>query len=61
MTDPQITAIALASVSTTLSVVVGILINNSRLNDLNTSISELRAHFDIRFEEMNKKLRSERC
>jgi len=33
----------------TLAVMVGILINNSRLGDLRTSMSDLRAHIDSRF------------
>jgi hypothetical protein len=44
--------IALASVPTMLAVLVGILINNSRLSDL-------RSHIDIRFEEMKEMWRSE--
>jgi hypothetical protein len=44
--------IALASVPTMLAVLMGILINNSRLSDL-------RSHIDIRFEEMKDMWRSE--
>ena len=44
--------IALGSVPTMLAVLVGILINNSRLSDL-------RSHIDIRFEEMKEIWRSE--
>jgi hypothetical protein len=44
--------IALAAVPTMLAVLVGILINNSRLSDL-------RSHIDIRFEEMKEMWRSE--
>jgi hypothetical protein len=51
--------IELASVPTMLAVLTGILINNSRLSDLNTRISELRSHIDIRFEEMKDMWRSE--
>jgi len=50
-----------------LAVLVGILINNSRLgdtnariNDLNSRIGELRAHMDIRFDEMRDLWQSER-
>jgi hypothetical protein len=52
MNDTQILTIALASVPTTLAVLIGILINNSRLGDL-------RAHMDTRFagmqDEMNRR------
>ncbi len=59
MTDQQILTIALASVPTMFAVLMGILINNSRLNDVNTRIGELRAHMDTRFEEMRDMWRSE--
>jgi hypothetical protein len=52
MNDTQILTIALASVPTTLAVLVGILINNSRLGDL-------RAHMDRRFDDMCDTWRSE--
>ena len=52
MTDTQILTIALASLPTMLAVLVGILVNNSRLTDL-------RAHVDIRFDEMKDMWRSE--
>jgi hypothetical protein len=42
MSDPQLLAIALAAGPTMLAVLVGILINNSRLSDL-------RGHMDARF------------
>ena len=45
MNDTQILTIALAAVPTMLAVLVGILINNSRLTDL-------RIHVDGRFDEM---------
>jgi hypothetical protein len=58
--------IALASVPTMLAVLMGILINNSRLNGVNTRIGELRSHIDDRlnildqrFEEMKEMWRSE--
>jgi hypothetical protein len=52
MDETQILTIALASVPTMLAVLVGILINNSRLNDTNARIGDLRGHMDIRFDEM---------
>jgi len=66
MDGNQILPIALASVPTMLTVLVGILINNSRLSDMNTRIGELRSHMDSRFnavdwrfEEMKDLWRSE--
>jgi hypothetical protein len=52
MDGNQILPIALASAPTMLTVLVGILINNSRLSDMNTRFSELRSHMDARFDEM---------
>ena len=52
MNDTQILTIALASVPTTLAVLISILINNSRLGDL-------RAHMDTRFDDMRDTWRSE--
>ena len=66
MDGNQILPIALASVPTMLTVLVRILINNSRLSDVNTRIGELRSHMDSgfngvdrRFEEMKDLWRSE--
>jgi hypothetical protein len=66
MGDTQILTIALAGVPTMLAVLVGILINNSRLgdtnariSDTNARISELRGHMDNRFDEMRDLWRSE--
>ena len=42
-----------------LAVLVGILINNPRLNDTNPRIGELRQHFDHGFDEMRDLWRSE--
>jgi len=55
MTDVQLLTIALAAVPTMLSVLVGILINNSRLNDTNTRISEFRTHVDSRFNDVERR------
>jgi hypothetical protein len=38
----------------TLAVLIGILVNNARLSDLNSRISELRADIDRRFDGMEK-------
>jgi hypothetical protein len=66
----QILSIALASLPTMLTVLIGILINNSRLGDLNSRISDLhqnvdsrindlRSHMDSRFDEMRSTWTSE--
>jgi hypothetical protein len=66
----QILSIALASVPTMLTVLVGILINNSRLGDVNSRIddlrsnvdsriNDLRSHMDSRFDEMRNVWQSE--
>ena len=52
MSDTQLLTIALAAVPTMLAVLVGILINNSRLTDL-------RVHVDSRFDEMRDLWRAE--
>ncbi len=66
MDNSQILTIALAAVPNMLAVLVGILINNSRLSDTNgrlsetnARISELRGHMDNRFDEMRDLWRSE--
>ena len=46
MTDTQILTIAVASLPTMLAVLLGILINNSRLTDL-------RSYMDARFGDVN--------
>jgi hypothetical protein len=62
MGDTQILTIALAAVPTMLAVLVGILINNSRLSDTNArigdtnaSIRELRGHMDTRFNDVDRR------
>jgi hypothetical protein len=55
----QIFSIALASVPTMLTVLMGILINNSRLSDVNAQINDLRSHMDSRFDEMRATWHSE--
>ena len=52
MTETQILAIALGSVSSVMAVLVGIMVNNSRLRDL-------RTHMDARFDDMRETWRSE--
>ena len=45
----------MAVAPTVIAVLVGILINNSRLNDLNTSIGELRSDVDRRFNDVDRR------
>ena len=73
MNDQQILTIALASAPTMLTVLIGILLNNARLSDLNNRmgdmnarmgetnarIAELRTHMDLRFDETKELWRSE--
>ncbi len=58
MSDNVILAVSLA-VPNLLAVLMGILVNNSRLNDTNARIGELRAHMDQRFDDMRDTWRSE--
>ncbi len=69
MGDTQLLTIALASVPTMLAVLVGILINNSRLGDtnarigdmnarigdMNAHLGELRGHMDSRFNDVDRR------
>ncbi len=56
MSDAQLLTIALAAVPTMLAVLVGILVNNSGLNDTNARIGELRAHMDSRFNDVDRRI-----
>ncbi len=63
--DPA-TQLALSMGVPTLAVLVGILVNNSRLTDMNGRIADLRAemntrfdHVDRRFDDMKDMWRSE--
>jgi hypothetical protein len=60
MNDQQILTMALASVPTMLTVLIGILLNNARLSDLNNRmgdmnarLAELRQHMDSRFDQVD--------
>ena len=70
MTSDQILTVGLASVPTMLTVLISLLINNSRLGDLasrmsdmdrrlNARIDDLRGHMDARFDDMRETWRSE--
>ena len=52
MTDTQMLILALPSVLSVVVVLIGILLNNSRLSDL-------RAHMDGRFDDMRDMWRAE--
>ena len=60
MTDAQILVIALATVPTMITVLIGILINNSRMSDLRSSVdgrfADLRAHMDLRFNDVDRRM-----
>ncbi len=55
MDNSQILTAALAAVPTMLTVLVGILVNNSRLSDTNTRIDDLRAHMDTQFKVVDRR------
>jgi hypothetical protein len=55
MNDTQILTIALASVPTMLTVLIGILLNNARLSDVNSRLAELRSHMDSRFNGIDRR------
>ena len=59
MNESQILTIALAAVPNMLAVLTGILINNSRIGDVNARISDLQVHMDRRFDEMRDTWRAE--
>jgi hypothetical protein len=53
MTDAQILTIALATVPTMITVLIGILINNSRISDLNARMGDLTASVIGRFGDLD--------
>ena len=55
MSDTQLLTIALAAVPTMLTVLVGILINNARLNDLRTHLDVRFANVDQRFSNVDRR------
>ena len=55
MTDTQLLTIALASAPSVIAVLIGILINNSRLGDTNARIADLRVHMDARFSDFDRR------
>jgi hypothetical protein len=53
MTDAQILTIALATAPTMITVLIGILINNSRISDLNARMGDLNASVNGRFGSLD--------
>ena len=56
MTDTQIFTIALATVPTMITVLVGILINNARLSDLRVLIESRMGDTNTRIGDMNSRI-----
>jgi hypothetical protein len=59
MSDTQLLTIALAAAPTMLAVLVGVLINNSRLTDLRSHMDARFNGVDRRFDEMRDLWRAE--
>jgi hypothetical protein len=59
MNDTQLLTIALASLPSVLAVMIGILINNSRLTDLRAHVDMQFQNVDRRFDEMRDTWRAE--
>ena len=55
MNDTQILTITFASVPTMLTVLIGILLNNARLSDVNSRLGEIRSHMDTRFNHVDRR------
>jgi hypothetical protein len=53
MSDTQMLILALPSVLSIVVVLIGILLNNSRLGDVNARITELRSHMDDKFAHVD--------
>jgi len=56
MGENQILTIALAGAPTMITVLIGILVNNSRLGDMNLRLNDLRVHMDTRFTHVDARL-----
>jgi len=55
MNDTQMLTVALATVPTMFTVLVGILLNNARLSDVNSRLGEFRSHMDARFNDVDRR------
>ena len=53
MSDTQMLILALPSVLSIVVVLIGILLYNSRLGDVNARITELRSHMDDKFAHVD--------
>ena len=40
----------------TLAVLIGILVNNSRLNDVNNRLNDLKSYMDMRFNALDRRM-----
>jgi hypothetical protein len=56
MNDTQILTIALSTAPTMLLVLIGILINNARLGDVNGRLADLSANLNGRFNDINARI-----
>jgi hypothetical protein len=56
VTEAQYLAAALTSVPTMIVVLIGILINNSRLNDMNARMTERFNGVDRRIDDLDRKM-----
>src|SRR3979409_457120 len=56
MNDTQILTIALSTAPTMLLVLVGILINNARLGDVNGRLADLSGNLNSRLNDMNGRI-----
>ena len=56
MNDTQILTIALSTAPTMLLVLIGILINNARLGDVNGRLTDLNGNLNARFNDMNARI-----
>jgi len=55
MNDTQMLTVALATVPTMLTVLIGILLNNARLSDVNSRLGEFRSHMDARLNDVDRR------
>lgn len=55
MNQQQYFSIALTTIPTMITVLIGILINNARMSDLSARISDLRTDMNHRFEEVDRR------
>jgi hypothetical protein len=59
MSEQQYFSIALTTFPIMITVLIGILINDARMNDLNSRIDDLRSEMNRRFDEIKELWRSE--